>query len=420
METPVLQYLKNNGIDCLYHFTSRKNWPSIRNKGICSLCFLEQNELIPSEYGSDYLDRERRQKSGLDDYISLSFSPHPKFLDYAQKAGILIDYISIKVSLDVLFAPEVRFYDKYPLDEDAKYGTDLSFIENILLAPRLIGEFEQDDSAPQKRCRWSEVSVKRFIPANYILNREELDANGLTIQQANQELFVFILDQTETMAPPIRFQGAQYSSCANLAMRMLNKGITCIVNSVDLNQGVKDNEIAIIGYGNTCSLSWQEGITETATKTVHELLSFKETHFWADDDSIAWVVEKSNAESATSFDDAIFNAKTLIEKWLFSHPGCKVFVYHISNGRSIRRISQKVERASTELLTLPEITFNNLQLTEHSDLSILFSNTGLIDELDPYGSCLYRISSPITKSKQAFSINVNLEDILKEYLKQSV
>ena len=428
MEAPVLRYMMDNGIDCLYHITSIKNWQSIRGKGICSLSLLEEQGLSPFECGSDFLDRERRRKSGLDHYVSLSLSSRPPFFVHAQKAGLLKDCIIIKVSPEVLLAPETLVYDSNPQDDEARKGTTLSFVESLRLDLAREGRIAQGNTVCENRYSSAEVLVKGSIPLEFILNREELDSIQPDKQQASQQLYLFVLDLSETMSTPITFDRIQYETCSELSIHMLNESISRIVDAespttvVAEGKGAIENEIGVIGYGNGNIPSWNDDTEGQLFKKARDLFIQRENDFHIDTEKV-WLEFKPDSDIKSTLEDALIQAKQIVSKWFFSHPGSVVYVFHITNGRSVRRLAKRVEKAAADLSSLTSLYFSNLQLSSHTDQEILYVGSQQKDFLDPYGTCLYSISSNMPSSiaednRRAFSVNVRLKTLIEPFLKK--
>src|SRR3982751_3506429 len=72
-KTPNIVYLKEKGINVLYHFTSATNLDSIRKNGLMSASSLE-DERIPSMMNSSELSRKLDKLQGLETYVRLSLN----------------------------------------------------------------------------------------------------------------------------------------------------------------------------------------------------------------------------------------------------------------------------------------------------------------------------------------------------------
>lgn len=73
-----IRFLRSRGIDYLYHFTSRRNVPSIESLGCLMSWFdLDQQGIIYTP-SSDSKSRDLDRKFRLERYVRLAFEPRPK------------------------------------------------------------------------------------------------------------------------------------------------------------------------------------------------------------------------------------------------------------------------------------------------------------------------------------------------------
>lgn len=421
MEAQVIQYLRDNGIDCLYHITSRKNWAAIREKGICALSLLEEQGLTPPEFGSDSLDREIRRRKGLDHFVSLSFSISSPFLHCSQKAGFLKQCVVIKISLDVLSSPESFIYDTNPVDETAQKGNTLDYLKSIRLDIAHNGTTARLEKHTDRRFVSAEVNIKGRIPVEFFLNKEELDRATFDDNPLPYQLFLFVVDQSDTMQIPIVYQGVHYNICADLSIRMVNAGISLLVNTGKLCSNLEENalkrEIGTIGYGNT-DIVWKGFDSYEDIKTVDDLLSNYEGCTDCDKEDFAWLEVKRTKDTVLSFENVLKRIKQVVAQWVFKHPNSRVFVIHITNGRSVKKNPRGIEKAAADLTAIPSLELINLQISGHSDDVLSFVRQSNLDDLDAYGSFLYRISSAVqvnvgATGERAFFVNSDVIAIVK-------
>ena len=84
LRTDIAKYfdlLRQNGIDRLYHITSRDNWTSIRKHGLYSVNLLKQRGIEGYRSYADKVTRKSDEAIGADAFVHLSFSPYPIFLE---------------------------------------------------------------------------------------------------------------------------------------------------------------------------------------------------------------------------------------------------------------------------------------------------------------------------------------------------
>ena len=73
-----MQFLRSHGIDHLYHFTSRRNVPSIRSLGCLMSWFDLEQQGVQYISSSNSMSRELDRKFRLERYVRLAFEPRPK------------------------------------------------------------------------------------------------------------------------------------------------------------------------------------------------------------------------------------------------------------------------------------------------------------------------------------------------------
>ena len=82
------QVLENNGIRYLYHFTDRRNIPSIkRHGGLLSWSYCEKHKIDIPNPGGGNLSRNLDEMRNLQDYVRLSFTTEHPMMYVAMKDG---------------------------------------------------------------------------------------------------------------------------------------------------------------------------------------------------------------------------------------------------------------------------------------------------------------------------------------------
>ncbi len=158
-------FLEDNNINCLYHFSDRRNLSSIKNNGLCSLRHLTQKG-ISVHHVSSADSREIDEYNNLSDYIHLSYERSNPMMHVALAEGRLSDYVIIKVSTDVLFWNETKYTHCNAAKSGAIISDDISYIKQI---PFKNFHNKRYDSKSQYRDYYmSEVLVKDHIPIEYI------------------------------------------------------------------------------------------------------------------------------------------------------------------------------------------------------------------------------------------------------------
>jgi hypothetical protein len=104
------EFRKRYSQKCLYHFTDTRNLPSIRDHGgLLSLAELRRRNIDVEAAGGNDWSHDVDERCGLDTYVHLCFcNSHP--MHYAARTdGRIQKSTFLKVHLDVLAIPGVRW-----------------------------------------------------------------------------------------------------------------------------------------------------------------------------------------------------------------------------------------------------------------------------------------------------------------------
>ncbi len=163
----IIRILRNNGIQCFYHFTARENLSSIKkNGGLYSWYSMqEDNRNIPCSGGDDW-SHQLDMRHGLQDYVRLSFcNDHPMAYRLMQSGTPLV---LLKIDIDVATWKDTQFSDINAADNNHRHGGSLADLNrvNFRAVKRNYVSRDDDDFKPHQ----AEVMVKTFIPNKFILN----------------------------------------------------------------------------------------------------------------------------------------------------------------------------------------------------------------------------------------------------------
>ena len=161
----IQRILSNNGIEYLYHFTSRLNLEPIRNHGgLYSWKYCEKNHIVIPEPGGDQQSRALDSIHGLEDYVRLSFcDDHPMAYRLRDK-----DLVLLKIKKDVAWFKGTQFSDINAAAMDHHHGgkvADLQRVDFRAVKKHFVSRSDDDFHAHQ-----AEVLVKTFIPKDFIVN----------------------------------------------------------------------------------------------------------------------------------------------------------------------------------------------------------------------------------------------------------
>lgn len=164
------QVLDNNGIQYLYHFTDRRNIPSIKlHGGLFSWHYCKKNNITIPCQGGDYDSQELDKKYGLEDYVRLSFcNDHPMAYRLQQSGS---DIVILKIEVDVALLKGTLFSDINAADKLHTHGGELDDLKrvNFNATKRNYVRKDDDDFKPHQ----AEVMVKTFVPKKYIVNLDK-------------------------------------------------------------------------------------------------------------------------------------------------------------------------------------------------------------------------------------------------------
>lgn len=97
------------GKSCIWHFTDKSNLESIKVHGLLSWSALVNKGVLPSAPGGNEWSHDADKRASVDDYVHLAFTQGHPMLYIAQKDGRIKNPIWLKICLDVLDFPGVRF-----------------------------------------------------------------------------------------------------------------------------------------------------------------------------------------------------------------------------------------------------------------------------------------------------------------------
>lgn len=159
--------LDDNGIRYLYHFTDKRNIPSIkRHGGLFSWHYCKKNNITISCQGGDYDSQELDKKYGLEDYVRLSFcNDHP--MAYRLKLSGS-DIVILKIKIDVALLKDTLFSDINAADKLHTHGGELEDLKRVNFNATQRNYVRKDDV--DFKFHQAEVMVKTFVSKEYIIN----------------------------------------------------------------------------------------------------------------------------------------------------------------------------------------------------------------------------------------------------------
>lgn len=159
--------LSSNGIRCLYHFTDRRNIPSIkRHGGLMSWHYMKSHNITIPCQGGDSDSEELDVKYGLQDYVRLSFCcDHPMAYRLKQSGSNLV---LLRMKIDVAWFKNTMFSDINAADKLHTHGGELEDLQRVDFRATQRTFVRKDDE--DFKTHQAEVMVKTFVPLEYIIN----------------------------------------------------------------------------------------------------------------------------------------------------------------------------------------------------------------------------------------------------------
>lgn len=168
--TEILQLLKDNNIDCFYHFTDRRNIKSIKqNGGLFSWDYLERKNISIPRQGGGNLSRQLDIRYGLQDYVRLSFcSRHPMIYRLEQEGA---DIVVLRISIDVATFERTLFSNMNATDSGHIHGSTLADLKRVNFFATQRSYVSRTD--PLFKYLQAEVMVKTHVPLRFITNIDD-------------------------------------------------------------------------------------------------------------------------------------------------------------------------------------------------------------------------------------------------------
>ena len=102
-------FLEENGIEALYHFSAIENIPSIKQYGICSLKYLDDNKIRVQRFSSSDISRKIDKRKGTYNYVHLLFEPNNPMIKIAMSEGRLAEMKLFEIDPLVLFLKDTCY-----------------------------------------------------------------------------------------------------------------------------------------------------------------------------------------------------------------------------------------------------------------------------------------------------------------------
>lgn len=161
-------FLKENKIEMLYHFTSKDNIDSIKQHGLCSIDRLSRLG-IEVQYASSEVSRNLDYRKQLSNYVHLSYEQKHPMLYQALVEGRLSEYTVYNISPEVLILKTTLFTNGNAARNNVHISDSIDFLLNINFKSfhnKNYWELSQEEQLLFQ----SEVLVQEQIEKQFIVN----------------------------------------------------------------------------------------------------------------------------------------------------------------------------------------------------------------------------------------------------------
>lgn len=165
-------FLVQNDIARLYHFSDRKNLESIKLHGICSISELARLG-ISANYSSSEGSRIIDLSKNLSEYIHLSYERNTPMLYIALAEGRLYDYVIFEITPEVIFYKDTIFSDINAASNEAVLSSDINFFLNLPFNSFHNKNYHHLSERSKKNYQ-AEILIKNNISTKLILNLKDL------------------------------------------------------------------------------------------------------------------------------------------------------------------------------------------------------------------------------------------------------
>lgn len=417
LRTDIAKYfdlLRQNGIDRLYHITSRDNWTSIRKHGLYSVNLLKQRGIEGYRSYADKVTRKSDEAIGADAFVHLSFSPYPIFLEAGIKAGqIDSEYIVLEISLDVIKEADTEFANMSLHHNDVIKGSSYESLEAIHFACAKSTDRLGLNLKRRKYCQ-AEVLVKSNIPADLILNKTDIDNQIFQARLGDsirRRSIIFMIDQTVSMGDRFIMNGKEYPSISAAVNSFMNKFLTRLAKSF-YNEGnpVNKYDVAVLGSSDSGIVPlWNSHkfgpVYKDAISKAHPFLSSEDLYNINFGNALMgefdWVNVNYDGWKIYTV-DALKAVKEYLKQWLDSNSNNSYppVVIYITEGGHLHYDPQSFVKICSEIRNLQTLSGRTMlwQLEYspyHSDSLCLPADIDL-QGLDPAGRFMYSQASELS------------------------
>jgi hypothetical protein len=168
------QYLIENGIIELYHFTDRGNIRSIINQGgLYSWFSCDIKGIDIPRPGGNQSSRAMDSEKNLHDYVRLSFNATHPMLYVCKDEHRIYNPVILRINPLVCSWKNTKFSNSNANKRDAQFGPSMDDLKKINLKYATYEGYASRDEPEKHKFKQAEVMVLKHIPLKYINNIDD-------------------------------------------------------------------------------------------------------------------------------------------------------------------------------------------------------------------------------------------------------
>lgn len=172
------KHMQKCSVKKLYHFTDEANLDSIiKRGGLFSWSQCDRSGISISRPGGNELSRNLDRRSGLENYVRLSFTPDHPMMYVAMSDGRISRPAVLEIEPDLVYLKESRFTDRNATQNGVNAGQSFSDFAKIRFNILLRKEY-MSCSSEDKPYFQAEVLVKEHVPLGSITNIQKFRPMG--------------------------------------------------------------------------------------------------------------------------------------------------------------------------------------------------------------------------------------------------
>ena len=164
------KYLRQNGINKIYHFTDYSNINSIiENGGLYSWYACKKNGIKISKPGASDLSRNLDLRDNIENFVRLSFTPDNPMMYMALREGRISKPVILELEPELIYWHGTKYSNVNATKRNKVIGDTIEFFKAIKFSILKKGNYLKL-SNEEKPFYQAEILVKEKIPLNMIKN----------------------------------------------------------------------------------------------------------------------------------------------------------------------------------------------------------------------------------------------------------